>query len=309
MAPPCRRLPMAGLRDLPSHLLLDLLPPEPTAMVFAASCCPAGPPATALAAAPCGARSRLQLSRHARTLRAVPARHLLQPRPRASRRHAASAAAAAPVQAVLGSAGLLVAGAALGGILLGLLIAKAASDFFNRKEFAQKKALSENAILRAKASGRAGYTSADKAVAVCMRAGQVCARWASPARGERLTTASPSMPQVDELQQMVMVSTQLAHSPASGVDPVDNMQPQLACSICAAAVASRALPHMTPQLHVLPASQRYEPLAYKSMRLRFTKASTCTCSLVLPLPGQGGRPAAQHMAGWLPGMALQRNPT
>ncbi|KAI7841781.1 hypothetical protein COHA_004646 [Chlorella ohadii] len=83
--------------------------------------------------------------------------------------------AAAPVQAVLGSAGLLVAGAALGGIMLGLLIAKAASDFFNRKEFAQSKALSENAVLRAK---------------------------------------------VDELQQMVM---------------------------------------------------RYEPLAYKSMRLRFTK--------------------------------------
>lgn len=171
---------MAGLRDLPSHLLLDLLPLEPIAMVFAASCSPAWAPAAALAAAPCGARSRLQLSRHVGTLRAVPARHLLQPLPRVSRRHAAGAAAAAPVQAVLGSAGLLVAGAALGGILLGLLIAKAASDFFNRKEFAQRKALSENAILRAKVRcGMAGYTRQGSggvhACGACMRqVGTIC---------------------------------------------------------------------------------------------------------------------------------------
>lgn len=54
------------------------------------------------------------------------------------------------MQAVLGSAGLLVAGAALGGIMLGLIIAKAASDFFRRKEFSRSKALAENAVLRAK---------------------------------------------------------------------------------------------------------------------------------------------------------------
>ncbi|PRW20289.1 fructose 1,6-bisphosphatase [Chlorella sorokiniana] len=147
-------------------------------MLFAASCYPVRVPVAALPAAlsqPCGARSRLSPLRHAGGLSAVPARHLLQQRPRPARRRAAAGVAAAPVQAVLGSASLLVAGAALGGILLGLLIAKAASDFFKSKEFSQSKALSENAILRAK---------------------------------------------VDELQQMVM---------------------------------------------------RYEPLAYKSMRLRFTK--------------------------------------
>lgn len=88
--------------------------------------------------------------------------------------------AAAPVQAVLGSAGLLVAGAALGGIMLGLLIAKAASDFFNRKEFAQSKALSENAVLRAKVGlGRDGMRLAGRVRCmrvVCMvgAAGQVC---------------------------------------------------------------------------------------------------------------------------------------
>ena len=171
-------------------------------------------------------------------------------------RPATRAAAAPPVQAL--ALGWVAAGAALGGLFVGLLVAKWAQNHF-RNEFDEKKSTIENALLRAKVRPGGGRAWSGGGAGVC---GCVCGwcacvcvwvcktgrrSWRAPPVAARLavawrTTGAPREPgawllQVEELQQMVGKYEPLAYK--NECQPVQQQQLGWSCDRDDPAAAGR----------------------------------------------------------------------
>lgn len=202
-------------------------------------------------------------------------------------------------QAVLGGVSWLLAGAGLGGILLGLAIAKLASDFFKRKEFDQQRAMTENAALRAKVGAGRGKQGAGggawmpAAAALPRRPAGLGCFAKAPCLSNRPQTCAFFL-QVDELQQMVMVRWHM-HSDAHFLSTA-----QSACGVHTATQQRLLVCNSLPLCARLPAALRAPGLQEHAAALHQGKRSSggsrsartpqCAC-LALHSRVAVGRPA------------------